>query len=814
MQVLELFAKLGLDTSEYDKGLNQSKGALSSFGSAVSSGFGTIAKVGAAAMTAATAATVAFGAESVKVGAEFDKSMSQVAATMGFSVDEINKDGSEAQKTMQTLTDFAKEMGSTTAFSASQASEALNFMALAGYNAEQSMQMLPNVLNLAAAGGIDLARASDMVTDAASSLGLTLEDGSVDIERTTDLVDKMAMASSKSNTSVEQLGDAILTIGGTAKNLSGGTTELAQALGLLADNGIKGAEGGTALRNILLNLTPKSEEAAKAMEQIGLNAYDADGNLRPLKDIFTDLNAGLADMTQEEKTNVLSSIFNKVDLKSVNALLGTNVERWDELSTAIDGASGAAANMAETQLDNLEGDITLFKSALEGAQIAISDGLSPTLREFVSFGTDSLGKLTEAMNEKGVKGAFSELGNVIGEATVKITEKIPEVIDAAMELLGAFGKGIIDNAPVIFSALTTVGNMIKDKLLTLGKKLADWLRDVNWVELAENIADYMSKGVTSTATEFAAVSLDIIGSLVKGLAEAAPVLLPAAINTVSNFVNFLAEQVPQMMSTATDLIIGLAKGLTDPNSLSNLVTSAINLIMALVDGLLDALPKLIEAAPEIIQNLVVALVENAPKLAEAGWEIIIKLAFALIEAIPELLKAVPEIIGALVVGFIDGVGAVVEAGDALMNTLKETIMSFDPFEWGKDLISSFVDGIKSMISDVVDAASSVADKVAEYLHFSEPDKGALANFHTYAPDMMRLFAEGIKDNTKIVTDQIEDSFDFEDLIVNKTYKGKITAGGAMVQNLTINSPTQLDPSEVARQTRNANREFVLNMRMA
>ena len=146
---------------------------------------------------------------------------------MGVTVDEIGE-----------LRDFAQEMGSTTAFSATEAADALNYMALAGYDAETSMTMLPNVLNLAAAGGMELATASDMVTDSQTALGLSLEE-------TSTLVDQMALASSKTNTSVSQLGEAILSIGGTAKNLSGGTTELNQVLGLLADNGIKGAEAGT-----------------------------------------------------------------------------------------------------------------------------------------------------------------------------------------------------------------------------------------------------------------------------------------------------------------------------------------------------------------------------------------------------------------------------------------------------------------------------------------------------------------------------------------------------------------------------------------
>ena len=185
LAVFELMASLGLNTSEFDSGLDQSERKAEGWGSK----FSTVAKVGAAAMAATTAAIGAFGVSAVKTSMEFDSSMSQVMATMGYSVDELNTKGSEASETFNKLSSFAQEMGATTAFSASESAEALNYMALAGYDAETSMQMLPTVLDLAAAGGMELADASDMVTDAQSALGLS-------IEETTEMVNKMAKTSS------------------------------------------------------------------------------------------------------------------------------------------------------------------------------------------------------------------------------------------------------------------------------------------------------------------------------------------------------------------------------------------------------------------------------------------------------------------------------------------------------------------------------------------------------------------------------------------------------------------------------------------
>ena len=204
---------------------------------------------------------------------------------------------------MDTLSKLAKKMGAETAFSASECAEALNYLALAGYDTQQMCDTLPTVLNLAAAGDIDLASASDMVTDAMSALGMGVNEAET-------MVDQMAKTASSTNTSVAQLGEGILTIGATAKSVKGGTAELNTALGILANNGIKGAEGGTHLRNIILSLQNPTDKAADQMEALGLAVYDSDGNMRSLNDILGDLNKSMDGMTAAEKSNIISKIFN------------------------------------------------------------------------------------------------------------------------------------------------------------------------------------------------------------------------------------------------------------------------------------------------------------------------------------------------------------------------------------------------------------------------------------------------------------------------------------------------------------------------
>ena len=675
MNAFALMATLGLDSSKYDSGLDKAKSA----GSALGKGLATAAKVGIAAVGTATTAVVGFGAASVKTGMEFDKSMSQVAATMGMSVDDIQNNVNGAGDSFNKLRDFAQEMGRTTAFSASQAADALNYMALAGYDAETSMNMLPNVLNLAAAGDMELARASDMVTDAATAFGMVLENGQPDIQRTTQMVDEMAKAASTGNTSVEQLGDAFLTVGGLAKELNGGMVTLADgtkkpvdgvqeleiALTAMANAGVKGSEAGTHMRNMLLKLSSPTDDGVAQMEALGVSVFDAGGQMRSLKDIMGDLNGALGNLTQEQKIQAISDLFNTRDMASAEALLGAVGQDWDKIGESILNAYGAAQKMAETQLDNLAGDVTLFKSALEGAKIAISDTLSPSLREFVQFGTDGLSQLTAAFQEGGLSGAMETFGTLLSDGLNMIISKLPEFVNAGMELLGALGQGLLDNLPVIIDA----ANQIISQLLS---------------------------GLLKALPSLIKGAVEIIKGLAQGLLDALPELVKEAPTIIKSLGEGLVGAVKELIPMAADIIIGLAMALTDPDTLYAIVESAADILVALADGLVDAIPKLVEAIPQIISNLVAAIIASLPKILEAAVQIILALAKGLITSIPQLIAAIPEIILALAGGLIRGVVKIAEVGTELVKGLWQGIKD----RWNrlvsdfKNMVGGFIDRVK------------------------------------------------------------------------------------------------------------------------
>lgn len=621
--------------------------ASGTFGSKFSAGVKTAAAVGAAAIGAATTAVSGFAASSVSAGMNFDSSMSQVAATMGTTVDQI-----------QDLRDFAQEMGSTTAFSATEAADALNYMALAGYDADTSMQMLPNVLNLASAGGIDLASASDMVTDAQSALGLTMEE-------TSAMVDQMAAASSKSNTSVSQLGEAILTIGATASNMAGGTQELSTVLGALADNGIKGAEGGTHLRNMLLSLQNPTEQASATLDELGIAVYDSEGNMRSMIDIVGELQTATADMDQQSKDAVVSGIFNKTDLAAVNALLNTSTERFDELGSAIEDSQGAAQAMADTQLDNLSGDITLFKSALEGAQIAVSDQLTPSLREFVQFGSNGLSELTAAFQEGGISGAMSAFGDILADLVGMIGEKLPDIVNAGTELLGSLVEGIIQNLPTLATAameiITNLATGLAQNLPTLIPTITEILLQVTTI-IIENLPTIIEAG------------MQLFQGLVEGLVAAIPVIVDALPGLIDTIISTLIESMPLIMD------------------------GALTMFMAIVDALPDIISAITEALPQIIDSIVSFLTSDGlPQILEGA----ITMLMGIVEAIPSIISAIasnlPTIITTIITGLVGALPQILSAAVSMLNGIIDAI---------PEIISSLASNIPTIIDAIVTSLSA------------------------------------------------------------------------------------------------------------
>ena len=602
-----------------------------------------------------TLATAAVG-----VGSDFESGMSQVAATMGITTEEIANGSEEFDK----LNKAAKDAGATTQFSATQAAEALNYMALAGYDADKAIETLPTVLNLAAAGGMDLATASDMVTDSMSALG--------DSAGTTEsFVDKMAKTSQKSNTSVQQLGEALLTVGGTAKTLAGGVTEANTVLGIFADNGVKGAEGGTALRNVILSLTAPTDTAKKKIEELGLKVFDAEGNMRPLNDTFNDLNGILGTMTQGEQTEVLNEIFNKVDLKSVNALLANSGERFDELSGYISDCDGAAEKMAATMNDNLQGKVTILKSGLEGLGIAAYEKFKTPLTNAVENITEVIGKLQNDLTDGSLSGALDKIATGFGNLVEKASEIVAAVLPALLKGLG----WIADNGEAIVSILTGIGvGFAAFKVASLIQGVVTAFKAFKLANEGATVAQWaMNAAMNANPIVF-------VVTLVAGLVAAIVTFIATNENARAAFVN-----VWEGIKTAIGSVVeGIVTFFTE--TIPNAFNQVIDFVKGNWQGLLLLLVNPFAGAFKLLYDNCEGFREIINNLVEK-----IKMAF---NGVVDFLKELPSKIWNAIISTVDAIR-----------------------QWALDLKTAAVEGITQLVTNVVTFFSELPNKIAYVIGF-------------------------------------------------------------------------------------------------
>jgi TP901 family phage tail tape measure protein len=681
----------------------------------------------------------------------------------------------QSVNTMDTLSDLAKQMGSETAFSASECAEALNYLALAGYDTQEMCDTLPTVLNLAAAGDIELASASDMVTDAMSALGMGVDEAGT-------MVDQMAKTASSTNTSVSQLGEGILTIGATAKSIKGGTAELNTALGILANNGIKGAEGGTHLRNVILSLQSPTDTAAACLDTLGVSVYDSEGNMRSLNDILGDLNTSMDGMTSEEKSNIISTIFNKTDLSSVNSLLANTGETWDDLQQSITESGGAAQQMADTQLDNLQGQLTILKSALEGLAISFGELLLPALKSIVSFVQTFVDKLNSM--DEGTKKVIVTVALVVA-ALGPVLIIVGKVISAVGTIMTVVPKvaGVINTVKGAFAALNTT--MLANPILLIIAAITAlvaafiYLWNTNedfrqfWIDLWNNIKE-VTVAVWNAIKEF----FTSVWNGIKSVAE-------TVWGAISSFFSTLWEGIKTIFSTVLEVIKTIVT--TYFNVYKTIITTVFNAIKTIVTTVWDGIKTVITTVVGAIQTFlttawntiktVITTVMNAIQgVFSTIWNAIKTVVTTVMNAIKTVITTVWNAVKTTVSTVLDGIRSAVSTvftnilsaiKTAMSNVLsavkdgfskvKEHItgLASQAVTWGKDLIMGIVKGIKSCVSAVGDAAKSVADKIKSFLHFSVPDEGPLTDYESWMPDFMKGLADGIEKSRGMISKAVE-----------------------------------------------------------
>lgn len=799
--VFELFAKLGLDSSEYEKGLGNAKSLAGSVGGAIGKGFKTMAAIGTAAIGTATAAATAFAGTAVKVGAEFDSSMSQIAATLGLTMEDIKSNANGAGDTFDALREKAREMGGSTIYSATESAEALNILAMSGYSAEESIGMVEDVLHLAAAGSMDMAQAASYVSGAMKGFNDETKDSAY-------YADMMAKGATLANTSVSQLGEAMSGGAASAAAYNQSADSMTIALLRLAEQGETGSAAGTALAAAMKDLYTGTDQAKAALKELGVEAYDPiTKEAKDFNQVVNELEASMQGMTDEEKNNYKQTIFGIQGLNAYNKMVVTGIDKQEEWANAIANSSGEASKQYDTMTDNLEGAVKGWNSALDDFRIEISDQIKPALTDFVKFGTGGLQDITKAFQEGGITGAMAEFGTILSDGIAMITDMLPDAINAGMELLGAVGQGILDNLPMILDAAIQIVGQLGEGFMQAAPAI---------LEGAITIISELGKALIDSLPTLIPQIIELVMNLAQMLVDNAPAMIDGAVALIVGLANGLIENLPTLIPAVVEMILQIVNALIEPDNLTMLITAALQIIVALAQGLVNSIPVLVQAIPTIIANLVIAIIQLLPEIVKAGEQLVTSLKEGALSLLVEISKTAAEIIIKFVNGIQEKKNRIISIGREMIDSVKSGIMQKieDAKNWGKDLIANFIGGIKEKWENLKDTVANVAGSIKDLLGFSEPKLGPLSNFHTYAPDMMQLFAQGIRDNEDMLKGVVADAFDFGDMVVNAPPRVALAGadGGAYNQTINIYSPTALTPSEVARQTRNATRDMVLELR--
>ena len=667
---------------------------------------GSIAKKGLAVVTgavgAASAATAALGGYAISVGKDFESGMAQVIATMGKTKTSLTDDGINIYGLLE---EAASKAGSETVFSASEAADALNYLALAGYDAEKAAEALPAVLNLAAAGSLDLAYASDLVTDSMAALGIEAIKDNL-----THFGDMLAKTASNANASVGQLGEAILVCGGQARLAGMDVEDMCTMLGILADNGIKGAEGGTALRNLLKNMYTPTSAAADAMAALGISTAETDGTLRSTQDILLDTMSAMENLSEASKMQYMGDIFDVRTIAAASATLNNCTERYDELKGKVTDCDGAMAQMAATMNDTLEGDLKSLSSKAEAFGNAIYKNMNEPLRNAAKLGQGYLVQLTDAFNEGGFEGLAASFGDVAADAVSTIAGYVPKFADMAVSLLQSLIKGLTANAHKIAE-----GGVAAVKSLALGiLSSAESLIGLGVVMIKEILS-----GIAGALPDVLEAAVSLFFTLTDGILGLLPELFPIANDILQTFVKALTDKLPHIIPQIFQLAYGIVEALTGSDLISTIIGAALPIITALADGLFAAAPIVYDLIPEIVSNIFDILSTVAPEFGRAGWELIKHLVSGVIEVAPQMFEAIGEIVMALVDGLTEYFPAVWEAAKEVLGELWGIISEhfggfFESFgEWLYDANEGLEEWFGKIVGTVVDWLGGLWETVSE-----------------------------------------------------------------------------------------------------
>lgn len=703
---------------------------FSAMGSALTSVGGTLTK-------SVTLPLVGLGTTVTAVAANFETSMSKVAAIAG-----LDTTGEE----FDALSEKAKEMGATTKFSASEAADAFTYMAMAGWKTESMLDGIDGIMQLAAASGEDLATTSDIVTDALTAFGLQASDSS-------HFADILAAASSNANTNVSMMGETFKYAAPIAGALGFSAEDTAEAIGLMANAGIKGSQAGTNLRAIMNSLASEVKISGKAIGDVTIATTNADGSMRNLSDILADCRDAFSQLSESEQAAAAKALVGEDAMSGFLALMNAGEGDIEKLSTAIANCDGTAERMAETMQDNLAGQLTILKSALEGLAISFGEILIPYLTQAVRWLTGVIDKFN-SMDE-----STKKLIVVVGT----IAAAIGPVLLIMGKLSGAIGSiiSLIGGAGGLSAIITALTGPLGIVIAAVAALTTAWVTNFGGIRDATTEIFGAIKSIFTTAWEF-----------------------------ISNLwnENFLAiRDIATTMWESIELIFQTA---------FDLISNAFQIFSALFQGDWDTAWNLVKENASLIWETIKDLFSNFLNLIV---DTLINIGVGLLQAAKDAFNKVKE-------GFQNVWEAIKTWFSGAVNDPVGTIEGIGTalFEAGKSIFTSLWDGMKSIWESITSWVSDAINWVVEKVQFWKDESDKVSSGDTTGTvSVDGSYASGLD---YVPSDRIVKVHEGEAILTKQENANRTNSGG---DTYNFYSPVALTPTKAAQEFKRAKQELAL-----
>lgn len=683
-------AYLDLDVGGFTSKLNSAKSALQEFVTSSDSmstkfqNFGSaVSSLGSSITKTVTVPIVGVGTAVTKVASDFEAAMSKVQAISGATADE-----------MVQLKDKAIEMGAKTKFSAKESADAFTYMAMAGWKAEDMIDGIAGIMSLAAADGLDLATTSDIVTDALTAFGLQAKDSA-------HFADVLAQASSSSNTNVSMLGESFKYVAPVAGALGMSVEDVAIALGLMANSGIKSSQAGTALRASLTNLVKPTDAMSNAMEDLGIEVTNSDGSMKSLREIMDILREKFSTLSEAEQANTAATLFGKEAMSGMLAIINASATDYDTLSEAIDNCDGRADSMAETMMGNLSGSIEELMGAIETLAIKLGDILIPVIQDITKLITSWVEKLDNLSTEQleqivriaAVIAAVGPLLLIIGKviSIIGTVIQIGTKLFAGIKILVGFIGGTLIPAISAIGAPVLIVIGIIAALIAIGVALYK-----NW-----DTVSAWAKKAWSAITETVKNAVEAIGDFFSDLGEGVADVISSIGDWLSNLWDSISGFFENLFSNIGNWFQEVTSSIA--SFFSNLAGTVASAIGEIWSTIVSWGKNMIDKAKEIGSGFVDTFVNFFKNLVQNVKDAISGMIEMITSWGSNLLNKAKEIGSGFTSAITSGLQKVGSFFSDIFTDIINAITTFGPklFEIGKSIITSLWQGMKAVFSSVV-----------------------------------------------------------------------------------------------------------------